>query len=176
MMLLRELTSKKHKQAETMSFNLRMLRGEISKKEYLHYLHQQASIFQILEQKGVPHPSLLRLQKIFRDIEELMGDFPEGLPSLKSTEKYCIYLQKLNDEEILPHIYLHYLALIYGGQIFKPKVYGKGRMYEFDNIEDAAQSIRVLQSNDWADEVNKAFDFMIDIYDELDRIYIKHTK
>lgn len=168
---LKEATAEKHKLAERMPFNGRMFRGELSVKEYVHYLTQQSSIFQILEQIGLPHPSLLRLKKVFEDIQELTPQFNEGLPSLKSTQKYGLYLQKLNYEEALPHIYLHYLALMFGGQMMKSKVPGSGRMYDFDDMREAAGSIRELQMDEWVDEVNKGFDFMIEIFDELEGIH-----
>jgi heme oxygenase len=170
-MSLKELTADKHKQAERMPFNVRMFKGELSKKEYLHYLIQQASIFQIIEQKGVPHKSLLRLKRVFEDIEELLPDVKDVLPTLVAMEKYGVYLQKLEYENLLPHIYLHYLALMYGGQMMKSKTPGSGRMYEFDDMKSAAMVIRELIVDDWADEVNKGFDFMIDIFDELERIH-----
>ena len=168
---LKEATAEKHKLAERMPFNGRMFRGELSKKEYLHYLNQQASIFQIIELKGVPHKSLLRLKNVFEDIQELAKEVTDTLPVLKSMEKYGVYLQKLTYEQILPHIYLHYFAIMFGGQIMKTKVPGSGRMYDFDDMMEAAGSIRAVQKDEWADEVNKAFDFMIEIFDELERLH-----
>jgi heme oxygenase len=171
-MSLKELTSEKHKEAERMPFNVRMINGELSKREYLHYLIQQASIFQIIEQKGVPHKSLLRLTRVFEDIEELLPDVgSDVLPVLKSMETYGKYLQKLEYGDLLPHIYLHYLALMYGGQMIKSKVFGSGRMYDFDDMKSAAHSIRDLIVDAWVDEVNTGFQFMIDIFDELERIH-----
>jgi heme oxygenase len=169
-MSLKELTSEKHKQAEKMPFNVRMFKGELSKEEYLDYLIVQSSIFQIFEQMGVPHPSLLRLQRIFEDIEEL-GINNIGRNNVKSIREYGIYLQRLTYEEMLPHMYLHYLALMYGGQLMKSKVPGSGRMYDFNNIESGVDSIRSLQKDDWCDEVNTGFDFMIKIFDELEGIH-----
>jgi hypothetical protein len=168
---LKEATAEKHKLAERMPFNGRMFRGELSKKEYLHYLNQQASIFQIIELKGVPHKSLLRLKNVFEDIQELAKEVKDTLPILKSMERYGVYLQKLTYEQILPHIYLHYLALMFGGQMMKSKVPGSGRMYDFDDMMEAAGIIRAVQKDEWADEVNKAFDFMIEIFDELERLH-----
>jgi heme oxygenase len=41
-------------------------------------------------------------------------------------------------------------------------------MYEFENMNEAASTIRVLQKDEWADEVNKGFDFNIAILEELE--------
>ena len=170
-MSLKDLTSEKHKQAERMAFNDRMFNGELSKREYLHYLYQQASIFQIIEQIGVPHKSLLRLKRVFEDIEEIMVDVGVDLPTLKSMERYGLYLQKLDDVELLPHIYLHYLVLMYGGQMMQSITPGSGKMYNFDDINEAEATIMSLQTDDWVDSINTGFDFMIDIFDELERIH-----
>jgi hypothetical protein len=174
-MSLRELISEKHRHIERMPFNVRMFRGELSREEYLNYLLVQAVIFQIFEQIGVPHPSLLRLQRIFEDIEELEIS-SIGRNDLKSVRDYGIYLQKLTYEKILPHMYLHYLALMYGGQLMKSRVPGSGRMYDFDDMQAGVGSMRSLQKDEWADEVNKGFDFMIKIFDELDEIYLNTYK
>ena len=170
-MSLTELTSEKHKQSERMAFNVRLFNGELSKREYLHYLYQQASIFQIIEQIGLPHKSLLRLKRVFEDIEEIMVDVGVNLPTLKSMERYGLYLQKLDDVEILPYIYLHYHILIHEGQRMQSKTPGSGKMYDFEDMNEAATSIRSLQTDEWSDEVNKGFDFMIEILDELERIH-----
>jgi hypothetical protein len=69
---------------------------------------------------------------------------------------------------MLPHIYLNYLAIMFGGQIIKNKIPGGGKMYEFDgDIREIAGSIRAIQKDEWADEVNIGFDYLINIYDEL---------
>ena len=34
---------------------------------------------------------------------------------------------------------------------------------------ESMQSVRDIQKDEWADEVNKGFDFMIDIFKELEK-------
>jgi hypothetical protein len=41
-------------------------------------------------------------------------------------------------------------------------------MYDFDNMMESMQSVRNIQKDEWADEVNRGFDFMIDIFKELE--------
>ena len=48
----------------------------------------------------------------------------------------------------------------------------KGRMYDFENMPEALQSVRELQKDEWADEVNKGFDFIIQNFDELEKTTI----
>jgi heme oxygenase len=167
-MALKELTSELHSKAEKMEFNQRMVRGELSKKEYKHYLIQQAFIFQSIEEhKLADVGGMGRLEKIFDDIVELDKDTPDSLPIIEASIKYGTYLKGLDMEDLYPHIYLNYMALMFGGQIMKSKVPGKGRMYEFDNVPELIGRIRSVQTDEWADEVNKGFQYIIDILDEL---------
>ena len=165
---LREETAEKHRIAEQKEFNQRMFRGELTKEEYVLYLEQQAWIFGEFENQRKPiHESLRRFDKIVEDVKELMGDNEGDAKILHSTIRYTSYLSNLNDEQLLPHVYLNYLALAYGGQMMKSKVPGSGRMYDFDNMMECVGSIRAVQKDEWAEEVNKGFDFLIDIFDGL---------
>jgi heme oxygenase len=166
---LRELTAELHSKAEKMEFNQRMLRGELSKREYQHYLIQQASIFQCIEEHKLADigPEMARLTKIFDDIMELSREVSDTFPTIEATTQYGIYLEGLKTKDLYPHIYLNYMALMFGGQIMKSKVPGKGRMYDFDNVPELVGRIRSVQKDEWADEVNKGFQYIINILDEL---------
>lgn len=170
-MTLRELTAEKHKQAERMLFTQKMVKGSITLKEYLHYLLQLSAIIQILEQKGIVPDSLKRLQEVFDDIEELLPEVDTSLPSLQSTKEYGIYLQALSPEESMAHVYVHYLALAYGGQILRPNLPGQGRIYQFKDLQQGVGYIRSLQTNDWSEEANKGFEYTIQILGELERLH-----
>jgi hypothetical protein len=56
---------------------------------------------------------------------------------------------------------------MFGGQLIKPNILGSGRVYDFDNIQESVGFIRKIQSDEWADEVNRGFDFLISIYGQL---------
>jgi len=168
MLPLKEATSAKHKIAERMPFNARMFRGLLTKNQYLLYLNQQLQIFQTIEKVGLPHVSLKRTEHVLADIDELKSQGHDAGSILCSTRAYADYLGLLSYEEILPHIYLNYLALIYGGQMIKKSVPSSGQMYGFDNMQEAVQSIRAVQQDAWAEEVNKGFDFNISMFEELE--------
>ena len=169
MLPLKEATSEKHKVAERMPFNGRMFRGLLSKTEYLLYLNQQLQIFQAIEQKDLPHESLKRVESVQADIMDLKSQGIQNERVLSSTKAYADYLAGLSNEGILPHIYLNYMAIMFGGQMIKKAVPSVGNMYEFSNMQEAIQSIRAVQKDEWADEVNKGFDFNIAIFDELEK-------
>jgi heme oxygenase len=164
-MTLREATAELHSKAEKMEFNQRMFRGELSNDEYLNYLIQQSYIFEEIENRDLPHDGLKRLSAIQEDINELGG---YKFPILKSTSDYFIYLGDCNQEQLNAHIYLNYLALMFGGQMMKSKVPGSGKMYEFEGDKNQIiASIRMIQKDEWAEEVNKGFQYIINILDEL---------
>ena len=163
-MSLREATSTLHSKAEKMEFNQRMFRGELSQDEYLNYLIQQSYIFQEIEGRNLPHRNLKRLDAIHNDITELGG---YTFKISKPTTDYVVYLGDLNQTDLNAHIYLNYLALAYGGQMMKTKVPGNGKMYDFENMMECVGSIRAIQNDEMADEVNKGFQYIINILDEL---------
>jgi heme oxygenase len=171
MLQLKDAIAEKHSLAEKMTFNQRMFRGELSNDEYILYLCQQLAIFDAIEVNELPHPSLNRAGKVFEDIKELVGDGQIQITPLVATNEYRKYLNSLTKEELLPHIYLNYLALMFGGQMMKAKSPGSGRMYEFDgDMNEIVGSIRAIQKDEWADEANKALDYNINILDELQRV------
>lgn len=168
MLPLKEATSEKHRIAEKMPFNSRMFKGELSKSQYLLYLVQQLEIFKTIENIGIPHPDLARTKKIELDIQELVESGCEKSSVLKSTTNYCNYLSQLSKEDILPQVYLNYLAIMFGGQIIRKAVPSKGNMYDFNEMREAMASIRMVQKDEWADDVNKGFDFHIQMFEELE--------
>jgi heme oxygenase len=174
MLPLKEAIAEKHSLAEKMPFNQRMFKGELSKEEYVLYLSQQLAIFDAIEVYELPHPALNRAENIFADIKELLeiqnGESVDIKP-LVATNEYRKYLNNLSQEELLPHVYLNYLALMFGGQMMKAKTPGSGKMYEFEgDMREIAGSIRAIQKDEWADEANKALDYNIAIFDELQRV------
>jgi len=174
MLPLKDAIAEKHSLAEKMTFNQRMFNGELSKEEYTLYLCQQLAIFQAIERFPLPHNGLVRCPKVFEDIRELM-ELEDGqgvqIKPLVATNEYQKYLHSLTQEQLLPHVYLNYLAIMFGGQMMKAKTPGSGRMYEFDgDMREIAGTIRAIQKDEWADEANKALDYNINILDELQRV------
>jgi heme oxygenase len=169
---LKESTAEKHKQAEKMPYNQLMIEGKFGILQYAEYLKSQYAIFSTIEDNfELPHLTLARKGATLIDLEKT--GFTDFTPDAK-TQLYCDYLLGLTQDEINAHIYLHYLALMFGGQIIKTKVPSEGTMYDFGpDMMTAAGAIRAIQSDDWADEVNKGFDFMISIFGELHQIIIR---
>ena len=164
---LKNATNERHKKAEAMPFNQEMLQGKLSKEAYGAYLLQQQSIFEELERQELPHPGLARKMAIQSDIDDL-GDTLDDLMVLDATKSYCNHLNNLSAEDRLAHVYLNYMALLFGGQISKQKIPSKGNMYDFEQPAKLIKSIRALQKDSWAEEANKGFEYHIRILKELE--------
>ena len=165
---LKEATHDKHKEAERMLFNVKMFKGELTKEQYGKYLLSQLEIFSAIEENfEMPHEGLRRKEAVMKDLKSL------GIYQLEivdnGTLEYVSYLRGLTQEEVNAHIYLNYLAIMFGGQMMKKMTPGEGNMYEFDDMNESAATIRAIQKDEWADEVNRGFDFMIEIFKELEK-------
>lgn len=166
-MTLREATMVRHKMAEQMPFNQKMLKGELSNEEYVKYLNTQFTIFNCIETIVSLPENYVRSYKILSDIHELTNKDYVQVGVLESVKKYCEHLKSLDEETIWAHVYLNYMALLFGGQILKKQIPGTGRMYDFENSHVIISAIREKQKDEWADEVNRAYDYMMDIFQEL---------
>jgi len=171
-MTLREATMEKHKMAEKMPFNQLMFEGKLTNETYLEYLKTQHKIFEKIESIIELPKNFLRTGKVYHDMTELIVMINHNSDNVVNLEtdipkSYTEYLSTLDEETIWPHIYLNYLALLFGGQMMKSKVPGSGKMYDFENSQEIISIIRGKQQDEWADDVNKAYDYIINIFEEL---------
>lgn len=167
---LKEETNELHKKAEQHPFNQRLMNGELSKEEYGRYLKNMEGIFSVLETQIEPlHPSMVRADKVRDDIQNLeLMSMP--MPTMTALT-YTTYLKTLPEEEFLAHVYLHYLAIVFGGQMIKKNVPGDGTMYEFENQQEIVKLIREKQGQyeeTWIPQVKKGYQYMIQMFDELE--------
>lgn len=171
-MSLREATAVKHKEAESHPFNRNLITGKLTNEQYVLYLDTIADVFSFLENRVEMPESMLRMDRILEDIEELNPDETAPIQVFwDSTVTYLHYLSSRNEEELMAHVYLHYLALAFGGQVIKGSVPGSGRMYDFDNVQEVIGFVRSKQKDEWEEEVNRGFEFTIKIYDELQTVF-----
>jgi len=163
---LKEATHIKHKEVERMPFNVKMFKGHLTKEQYGWYLRSQLGIFRALEDNfEFPHEGLKRIEAVAFDLMSLGID---NLVCDIATREYATYLRGLSQEDANAHIYLNYLAIMFGGQMMKKATPGPGKMYEFENMKECMESVRAIQTDEWADEVNRGFDFMIKIMENLE--------
>jgi len=167
MIPLKEAIAEKHALAEKMPFNQKMFKGELSPAQYANFLKTQWDIFNTLETNfSLPHQGFERSNAIQSDLDEL-GIAPQ---SVSAAENYTVFLKRLSQEDANAHIYLNYMALLFGGQLMKTKVPGLGKMYSFEQVPELVASIRHIQKDSWAGQANLGFDFIIEIFKELDNL------
>lgn len=173
-MTLREATAEKHKLAEQHPFNQKLFKGVLKEEDYLFYLTQLFHIVSTIEDIVDLPPNLVRLEAVDSDMTEIENRFSENLKTyalevLEETDDYCSYLSNISEEDIFPHVYLNYMALMFGGQMLKKVVPGSGNIYNFKNMPALIEYIREKQKDEWAEEVNKGFDYIINIYNALEQ-------
>lgn len=162
---LKEATAELHSRAEKTQFSQLIFSGTIPEQEYAYYLFNMYHIHSALESKfNLPHPSLNRCNAIEKDLGILIKI---KLELTNSTKSYIDYINTLTEDQWKSHIYVNYLAIVYGGQMIKSKVPGVGEYYNIDNMQECVSSIRAFLTDDMSDEANKGFQFNIDILTDI---------
>lgn len=164
-MTLKEATADLHSKAEKTQFSQLIFSGTIPEQEYAYYLFNMYHIHNALETKyPLPHPSLNRCNAIEKDLGVLIK---LKLDLTDSTKKYIDHINSLTEDQWKAHIYVNYLAIVYGGQMIKSKVPGSGEYYNIDNMQECVGAIRAFLTDDLADEANKGFQFNIDVLEDM---------
>lgn len=169
-MLLKDAIETNHRTAEQTEFNKLLMSGNVSTDEYLLYLRQLLHIFFRLEQRNVlPIDDMRRADHIIYDMS-ILNENKIMYSLLPSTHVYGKYLFTISNEKLMPHIYLHYMALLFGGQMMKDRVPGPGKLYEFKNRKEIISSIREIQKDEWAAEANYGLEQFTGILDEIYKV------
>ncbi len=172
-MTLREQIADKHEAAEKTKFVQFLLDGKIPKRMYADYLYNQYLCYRVMEEKAQEQgllsdmPELWRASKMKEDLDEL-GE--ERLNVFDSTLNYMKYVT-VEPVNLMAHIYVRHFGDMYGGQMIKKVIPSSGRMYEFENRKEMIDKIRPLLTEDLGDEANKCFDFVINLFNELEHEY-----
>ena len=162
---LKEATAELHSKAEKTQLSQLIFSGTIPEQEYAYYLFNMYHIHNALESKyELPHPSLNRCKSIEKD---LGGLIKLKMDLTESTKKYIDYINTLTEEQWKAHIYVNYLAIVYGGQMIKSKVPGLGDYYVIENMQECVGVIRAFLTDDMSNEANKGFQFNIDVLENI---------
>lgn len=170
-MNLRDLTRDKHNLAESSRFAKYLISGNITPSIYAQYLYNQYFCYWYLEKRatnlGVLDgiETIKRSHKILHDLIELNVD--DELFKCKSTLDYCSYVENLNPEQLIAHIYVRHFGDMFGGAMIKKKIPGEGTMYDFENKQELIAAVRSKLTPEMASEANKVFDYAIRLFEEL---------
>lgn len=176
MTILGDITRQKHTEVENLPLLQKILKGNITKDEYVFYLYELYFIYGKLEQltkeTGVWNglEGMERTEAIRKDIDELQPEYGHELG--QSTKDYLNYLQELADDEnrkhlLMAHIYVRHTGDMYGGKMMARVVPGPGYMYQFDDRPGLIKKINSKLTLELGDEANNAFEWYIKIFGEM---------
>jgi len=167
MTTLKELTWPAHKRAEHTHIMSALLNDQISKELYCDLLYTKYEIYRTIEDKVTfNNKDLYRAQAALNDWQTLQCSLPQCIPSL---DKYVTHLRSCDTDQIWGHVYVHYLAPLYGGQIIKKKIEHRlpVTLYEFVDAHAAIAEVRSHLGTHLVTEANLAFEHVIAYYQDL---------
>ena len=164
---LKSLTWDLHKKAETTPLMKLLLKNEISDCLYCDLVYTKYLIYGAIENViQFRTADLARKNAAFADWQTMGCSLPKCLPAL---ETMLAHLRTLSEQQLWAHVYVHYLANVYGGQIIA-RVIGDRfptSMYHFADPDVAKQEIRSHLTVDMAPEANRSFEMTINYYNQL---------
>lgn len=167
MTTLKELTWDAHKRAEQTHIMSALLKDEISTQLYCDLVYTKYEIYHTIEKLvKFQTPDLYRAQAALNDWQTLRCSLPRCIPSL---DKYVSHVRACDSEQIWGHVYVHYLAPLYGGQIIKKKIEHRlpVTLYEFVDPHAAIAEVRSHLGIHLVSEANLAFESVIEYYSDL---------
>lgn len=175
-MALRDAIKVKHDTAEAHPFTALLLSGEIPKQTYGDLLFNMTVIYSALEERMLhigtfnDMPEMFRTEIMTNDLEELDID---GITVHQSTIDCLERIGKVSDHDLMAYVYLYHMADMYGGQMIKKCIPGSGKRFDFENRPALIAKIREHLTDDLAEEANIAFDYTLELFDEL---YREHSQ
>lgn len=167
MTTLKELTWCAHKRAEQTHIMCALLTDQISKELYCDLLYTKYEIYRTIEDRVTfNNVELYRAQATLNDWQTLKCSLPRCISSL---DKYVSHVRSCDSEHIWGHVYVHYLAPLYGGQIIKKKIEHRlpVTLYEFADPQAAIAEVRSHLGIHLVREANLAFESVIEYYSDL---------
>lgn len=160
---IKEKTKKAHSEAEKTDLSKNLVKGNINKNHYTLYLHCYERIFN--EIKNHNFESASRFQKLF---ETDLLNSNNTICFIQSLNDYLMYLESISKEQIESHLYVCSLGHMYGGKWIAKSLddsFSKHHLTETNN--DMIFEIRKNTKNVSAEEANKSYKFIKQIYEEI---------
>lgn len=164
---IKGLTWDAHKRAEQTPLMHSLLKNTITPELYCDLVYTKYQIYNRIEQRiQFKTPGLARAQAALNDVQLMGCHMP---PVLSELTLFLDHLNTLSEHSLWAHVYVHYLAPLYGGQIIKKILQHRFpmSMYEFRDPEAAKQEIRQHVTVDMAPEANLSFEMTISYYNQL---------
>jgi len=175
---LRQLTSEAHSRAETKPFATKLVKGQLTQKQYYEYLLNQLVCYSELEKKLAlwlkTHEltAIARTDLIVQDMcwLETENHFERNLFRLSpSTLDYMDHVKAKDPQDLIPHIYVRHFGDMFGGAMIAKVSPGLCKYYQFENKKELINKVRSLLTDEMAAEANLCFDYAIRLFEELDK-------
>ena len=174
-MNLKELTKDKHAAAEDTKFMKAVFAKTLPMTVWEDYTYQKMIWYRAIEEQAKMSGLLADLSGIERadlilaDYNEMIGGRPIYHTPRDISKDYAIYIRNLTDpKKILAHLYTWHMGDMHGGQMIKKIIISPHRHLEFEHRSSIIAALRVMLTDDLADEANMAFDWAINILKEYD--------
>ena len=173
MTILREATHDKHREVEALPMIQAIMNGPTF-DQYVSYLFELKEIYRVIELAARSAdilkdlPGIERYNAITEDLNDLNSNYAREL--MPSTKKYIDHIWATayhNPNLLLAHVYVRHMGDLYGGKLMARVVPGAGRAYKFEDRPGIIKAFNEKLTMDLADEANLAFDYFIQIFDEL---------
>lgn len=173
MTILREATHDKHREVEALPMIQAIMNGPTF-DQYVSYLYELKEIYRVIELAARSAdilkdlPGIERYNAITEDLNDLNSNYAREL--MPSTKKYIDHIWATayhNPNLLLAHVYVRHMGDLYGGKLMARVVPGAGRAYKFEDRPGIIKAFNDKLTMDLADEANLAFDYFIQIFDEL---------
>lgn len=171
MTTLKDLTWDAHKQAEQTVIMRSLLQDQIPTCAYCDLVYTKYQIYSVVESRiTFQTPCLYRAQAALNDWQALSCSLPPYMPKF---EQYVDHLRVIPEHSLWAHVYVHYLAPLYGGQIIRKRIEHRlpTHMMQFDDAQSAIQEVRSHVTVHMAPEANLAFEATTAYYEHLAQIH-----
>jgi len=196
-MSLKKLTDAAHRKAEQSKWAQLLISGNMTNHQYGQYLHNQLMIYSALESRAhelglfVKHPILNKIKRVL-PLTFDRNFFKYETKHEPSTLAYVDYVQELDEQQTLAHMYVRHFGDMHGGQIIKKNLPepmladwmqdSDGNLtvvdenswtglYYFENKYEIIKYMRSLLTFEMADEANLCFKFAIDLFHDLEKYF-----
>ncbi len=174
---LKELTWENHQKAERMVHARKLLKG-MDPHEYHTFIYNQYVQYAALESVAKERGILEGIEDICRapgfrkdmlELEEQYGIERNGEVLCDVVPAYVGYVNNLDDEGLLAHIYVRHFGELHGGQMIKKRAPGSGTVYDFNDPDTIIKNVRERLHDGMAPEANKCFEFAMQLFSELEQ-------
>jgi heme oxygenase len=172
-MSLKELTSEKHKAAESTKFMQAVFKKTMPNNIWADFTYNKMLWYGAIETKARAEgllndlPDIDRAYRLYQDAKEMTnGEFPKFR---QLAIDYHRYILDLEPGKVVAHLYTWHMGDLFGGQMIKKMLTTvPHRNLEFKDIDGLKNTIRTKLTDNLGDEANVAFDWAINIMNTYD--------